>query len=114
MSTGIWADTIVLVSRSVSGRDKYGNDTYDDTRTTVAGCSWQTVDTAERQDTSRDTTLTHYRAYIPRLMSPAEVGAIDAVEHGDVTAQIHGDPIVNRSASGLLDHTVLPLREVNG
>lgn len=112
--TGIWADTIVLVSREVSGRDKYGNDTYSETRTTIEGCSWQTVDTAERQDTGRDTTLTHYRAYVPYLMSPDEVSAIDAVEYGDVVAGVHGDPIFNRSASGLLDHTVLPLREVRG
>lgn len=112
--SGIWADTIVLVARAVSGRDKYGNDVYTDTRTTIEGCSWQTVDTAERNDTGRDTVLTHYRAYIPRLMTAAEVSAIDAVEHGDVEAEIHGDPIFNRSASGLLDHTVLPLREVNG
>lgn len=112
--SGIWADTIVLVSREVSGRDKYNNDVYADTRTTISGCSWQAVDTSERHDTGRDTTLTHYRVYIPRLMSATEVSAIDAVEYGDVEAEIHGDPIFNRSASGLLDHTVLPLREVDG
>lgn len=114
MNTGIWADTVVLVSREVSGRDKYGNDTYTETRTTIAGCSWQPIDTSERHDTGRDQVLAHYRVYVPYLMGPTEVTAIDAVEYSDVIAEIHGDPQFQRSASGLLDHTVLPLREVDG
>ncbi|MFE7462255.1 hypothetical protein ACWFMI_25330 [Nocardiopsis terrae] len=112
MTGGIWEDTVTLVRRVVSGRDRYGNDTYVETREVIEGCSWQPIDGAERHDQQRDQTVAYFDLYIPSL--EIDVDAVDAVEHGPHKAEVHGPAQYQRSASGLLDHTAVRLREVKG
>lgn len=108
----IWRDTITLVRRTLTGeRDKYGKDVYNETRTPVSGCSFQSVDSSERHDTSRDQVLSHYRVYIRGFV---DVAAVDAVEYGPITAEIHGQPEYNPSPTGRLTHTMIQLRDVRG
>ncbi|QVJ00330.1 hypothetical protein KGD82_16335 [Nocardiopsis eucommiae] len=109
---GIWADTVILIRRTVAGRDRYGNDTYTETRQTVTGCSWQAIDGAERHDQQRDQTVAYWDLYLPGL--DTDVDAVDAFEHGPHRAEVHGPPQYHRSASGLLDHTAVRLREIKG
>ncbi|WP_160051290.1 hypothetical protein [Nocardiopsis sp. FR26] len=113
--TGIWGDTVTLVRRVVVGRDRYGNDVYDETRETITGCSWQPLDSAERADQTQDQTVMYYDLYIPGL--DVDVDAVDAFEHDGVRAEraeVHGPASYNRSASGLLDHIAVRLQQIKG
>ncbi|MFV2198458.1 hypothetical protein [Nocardiopsis sp. LOL_012] len=112
MTGGIWSDSVVLVRRQVVGRDRYGNDVHEETRETISRCSWQPLDSAERHDQTRDQTVMHYDLYLPGV--ERDVDAVDAFECGGVRAEVHGPASYHRSASGLLDHTAVRLRRVEG
>lgn len=112
MTGGIWADTVTLVRRVVVGRDRYGNDVYEDTREDIDGCSWQPLDSAERADQVQDQTVAHFDLYLPGLT--IDVDAVDAFEHAGTRAEVHGPASYHRSASGLLDHTAVRLQQVRG
>jgi hypothetical protein len=112
---GIWDDTVTLIRRVVTGRDRYGNDVYTETSEDIEGCSWQPLDSAERADQTQDQTVMYYDLYIPRL--DVDVDAVDAFECNNVRAEhaeVHGPASYNRSASGFLDHIAIRLQEVRG
>ena len=113
---GIWGDTVTLIRRDVVGQDVYGNDVEGETRETLPGVAWQPVDSTETQTQQRDQMLAHYRLYVKGFL---DIDGVDAVEytcpaHGLIRAEVHGRPEVFRSATGRLDHTAVPLREVRG
>ncbi|CAM4138166.1 hypothetical protein [Nocardiopsis rhodophaea] len=107
----LWFDTVTWVKRRVGGRDRYGNDTYTEERVPLRGVSWQSVDSAEDDDQTRDTITAHYRLYIRGLV---DVEPTDAFEHRGIVAEVHGKPAQDTSPTGRLTHTAITLRYVRG
>lgn len=112
----IWRDTVTLVHRRVAGRDRYGNDVYEETREILRGCSWQPVSSSEEHDQNRDTITSYYRVYVRGLVP---VDGVAAVEYDDpvqglIRCEVHGQPEPNPSPTGRITHTVIPLKRVRG
>lgn len=91
MPTFPYGVTVTVVSRAVSGKDEYGNDTFSETTQDIPACSVQPAGTTEDvQFTERlDSTIVVYLPY------GTDVESIDALRLPDGTEyEVQGKPNV--------------------
>ncbi|HET8589012.1 MAG TPA: hypothetical protein VFM01_05215 [Nakamurella sp.] len=80
---------ITLISRTVTGRDAYGNDVYSETRTTVTG-GFAPGGSSELVQ-GQDIVITQPRVYLP---PGTVVTSVDAIEVAGVRYDVDGTPSV--------------------
>lgn len=104
--------TVTLRTRTRSGTDAYGNDTFTTADTAVDGCAFDPGSSSELVQ-GQDTTIRHPAVYLPvGVDAPA---AIDEVIVAGVTYQVDGAPeTYSNPFTGTVFGTVVRLEGVTG
>jgi hypothetical protein len=110
MVTWAYAQTVTLISRTVTGQDAYGNDVYIETSTTVDGAYSPGGSTELVQ--GQDLLTVQPTVYLPSNVAPQSV---DAVLIDGLRFDVDGDTDVWRSPfTGWSPGNVIRLKRVTG
>lgn len=110
MVTWAFAQTVTLITRTVTGQDAYGNDIYGETSTTATAAF--NPGTSAEVVQGQDLVTIQPSLYLPPEVDPQPV---DAVEVGGQRFEVDGDTNVWQSPfTGWQPGNVLKLRRVTG